>query len=121
VVQESGVIEFLAVEVEEAELQIAVGLGVFTVRVQELFVTAEWYFVIPDNNAIEVVNSWFECLEKRLVTWICAASESMHPPATAGGTDPAQVSYSVAGKEKKDLLLWTRSVPPIDRVSTTPR
>jgi hypothetical protein len=55
VVQQSGVIEFFAVEVDEAELQIPVRLGVFAVGVQELFVTAERDFVIPDDDAIELV------------------------------------------------------------------
>ena len=54
-VQQSWVIEFLAVEVDEAELQIAIRFGVFAVGMQELLVTAKWYFVVPDYDAIEVL------------------------------------------------------------------
>ena len=54
-VQQSWVIELPAIEVDEAELQIAVRFGVFAVSVQELLVTAKWYFVVPDYDAIEML------------------------------------------------------------------
>ena len=54
-VQQSRVVEFLAVEIDEAELQIAIRFGVFAVGVQKLLVTAEWHFVVPDYDAIEVL------------------------------------------------------------------
>ena len=53
-VEQSWVIELPAVEIDEAELQIAIRFGVLAVGVQELLVTAKWYFVVPDYNAIEL-------------------------------------------------------------------
>jgi hypothetical protein len=52
VVQQSGVVELSTAEIDEAELQITIGLRVLTVVAQKALIPLKRKFVVADDDAV---------------------------------------------------------------------